>query len=88
MAATAVDEFGAIFPKSAQVIVVISCVDRIGLIGVGAICSVRIIQKAAHTEAFVVYNAIAVATNCASSAALASFKKFSTAHKDSMCHIG
>ena len=61
MATTTIHEFGTIFPKSTQVIVVISGVDRVGLIGVGAICGIGIIQKAAHAKTLVVDDAVAVA---------------------------
>ena len=60
MPAAAINEFGAIFPKTTQVVVVIASIDRVRLVRVGAVGGVRVIQKPAHTKAFVVYNAISV----------------------------
>ena len=60
MPASAINEFGAIFPKTTQVVVVIASIDRVGLVRIGAVGGVRVIQKPSHAKAFVVYNAISV----------------------------
>ena len=60
MPASAVHEFGSVLPKTSQIIVVIRGSNWVGLVHIGSVGGVRIVEKTAHAKAFVVDDSVAV----------------------------
>ena len=55
-----VNKLGSVFPKTTQIVVIITWVNRVSLIWVGTVSGIRIVKKTSHSKAFVIDNAVAV----------------------------